>query len=288
MFQGVEKAGFHILILFEPSKIYLVPPTVPAADQLWKGTPDTHQQLLEKYDVDGIITEEELPSFIYAINPSTIYSLITTNTSVIPHHFTNKVDKTVLQSAINEARLTKSEWEIDLLRRSAHVSSHAHISLMQHIMEVESEAELEARFRWMCARNGLNRQCYIPIIASGPRAAVLHYTDNDKMIPKTQHSLVLVDAGGEGRCYGSDITRTFPATGKFSKEATTIYNIVLKAQKAVIKKLRPGIYWRDMHNLVVRTLTEELVRIGILIGDVDTLIELEIYRTFYFHGKDIL
>jgi Xaa-Pro aminopeptidase len=63
---------------------------------------------------------------------------------------------------------------------------------------------------------------------------------------------------------------------------------VLKAQKAVIKKLRPGIYWRDMHNLVVRTLTEELVRIGILIGDVDTLIELEIYRTFYFHGKDIL
>lgn len=230
---GVEFAGFHIIIVLGTGKIFLVKPTISPAEQLWKGIPETDQELLKKYDVDAILSEFEVPDFLASLNPSTIYTLDVTDTSIIPPYFTKSLDNTCLKAAIHEARLTKFPWEISLLRYAAHISSHAHISLMTHSPKTRqiNEAEFEARFRWVCAKNGLSRQCYIPIIASGPRAAVLHYTDNNKFIPRTHHTLVLADAGGEYRCYGSDVTRTFPLLGKFSDEAKTIYNIVLKAQK---------------------------------------------------------
>lgn len=237
---GVEAAGYHILISLSTDSIYLIPPTVPAQDQLWKGTPPTNKKLLERYDADHILTEEQLPKLLRNIDPDVIYTLDTTELSAIPQHLHKSLDKIHLRGAINEARLTKLSWEISLLRYSAHISSHAHMALMSQCAKNKNkkqqlyEAELEAKFIYVCARNGLARQCYIPIIASGPRAAVLHYTDNNKLIPDGSHSLVLVDAGGEHKCYGSDVTRTFPVGGKFSQEAKTIYNIVLKAQNVSI------------------------------------------------------
>ncbi|KAG1233210.1 hypothetical protein G6F68_019068 [Rhizopus microsporus] len=84
----------------------------------------------------------------------------------------------------------------------------------------------------MCAKNGLTRQCYIPIVASGRNAAILHYTDNNKPLPLDSQALVLVDAGGERQCYGSDITRTFPVCGKFSEEAKDIITLCSKHKTA--------------------------------------------------------
>jgi Xaa-Pro dipeptidase len=243
---GVEKAGYHILIALAIDKIFLIPPTVSPEEQLWKGIPETYSELLRKYDADFILTEKQLSQFITDIDPSVIYTLDTTDTIAIPALFHKKLDKIRLRGAINEARLTKLSWEISILRYSARISSYAHMSLMSVCgnkkNQVYNEAELEAKFRWICARNGLSRQCYIPIIASGPRAAVLHYTDNDKLIPTDPHSLVLVDAGGEYKCYGSDVTRTFPFNGKFTDEAKTIYNIVLKAQNASAQKYKKKPY----------------------------------------------
>ena len=230
---GVELAGYHLLIFLQSDEIYLVPPTVSSTEQLWKGTPLSNEELLKKYDADHILTEKRLTKLFSSSNFDTIYTLDTADLSFIPSQHRRNIDTTQLREALNEARLTKLPWEISLLRYSAHISSHAHISLMSHCGSSKGqlyEGELEARFRWVCAKNGLARQCYIPIIASGPRAAVLHYTDNDKLIPSSDHTLVLVDAGGEHKCYGSDVTRTFPIKGKFSDEAKTIYNIVLSAQ----------------------------------------------------------
>lgn len=230
---GVEAAGYHIVILPAVDLIYLVRPTITPSEQLWKGIPDPDSVLLEKYDVDDILTEVELYS-MFMDNDQVIYSLSTTDMSALPENCRNIVDIVHLPVAINEARLTKFPWELDMMRYSAHISSHAHMALMTFSakkycnQQQINEAELEAHFRWVCSRNGLSRQCYIPIVASGPRAAVLHYTDNDKWVPKD--ALVLVDAGGEYRCYGSDVTRTFPVSGQFTQEQKIIYNIVLKAQ----------------------------------------------------------
>ncbi|KAI8051418.1 peptidase M24, structural domain-containing protein [Gilbertella persicaria] len=287
---GVESsAGYHILISTESDAIYLVRPTISPTEQLWKGIPQTDQELLDTYDVDHIIQADQITQLLKDIDPTIIYTLNTTDTSAIPQPFKKQLNIAVLKAAIYEARLTKFPWEISLLRYAAHISSHAHIDLMTTLGNKTKsdvyEAELEAKFRWVCSRNGLPRQCYIPIIASGPRAAVLHYTDNNKRIPiDDPHALVLVDAGGEYRCYGSDVSRTFPASGKFSKEASTIYNIVLKAQNAILDCIKAGVFWKDMHQLVVRTLCQGLRQIGILVGEEEELIRLNIYRAFYFHG----
>lgn len=236
---GVEAAGYHIVMELEEDMIYLIRPDRPKAEQLWKGIPEPDEALLEKYNVDCILLDTQLKDFLKDLKPSVIFTLDFTDIDYdhyVPMEYKSKVDRSRLRSAIHEARLTKFAWEITLLRYAAHISSHAHMSLMAYCGEKYrqkqeiNEAELEAKFRWVCGKNGLSRQCYIPIIASGPRAAVLHYTDNDKIIPSHQHALVLVDAGGEYRCYGSDVTRTFPVSTKFSHEAKTIYNIVLKAQ----------------------------------------------------------
>lgn len=236
---GVEAAGFHIVMVLETDTIYLIRPNRPKAEQLWKGIPEPDAALMEKYNVDHILLDSQLKDFLKRLKPKAIFALDFTDMdydNYVPVEYENRVDRSRLKSAIHEARLTKFSWEISLLRYAAHISSHAHMSLMAYCGEKYrqnqeiNEAELEARFRWVCGKNGLSRQCYIPIIASGPRAAVLHYTDNDKIIPNHQHALVLVDAGGEYRCYGSDVTRTFPVSAKFSPEAKTIYNIVLKAQ----------------------------------------------------------
>lgn len=235
---GVEKPGFHIIISLTIDRIFLVPPTISLTEQLWKGTPDTNTELLDKYDVDFIITEEQIEGFILETQPHVIYTLDTSDAGYIPEKYRNKIDAIRLRGALNESRLTKLPWEISMMRYSAHISSHAHMDLIalcgKRRKEIMYEQELEAKFRWVCSRNGLVRQCYIPIIASGSRAAILHYTDNDKIIPGGPHTLILVDAGGEYKCYGSDVTRTFPVSGVFSNEAKTIYNIVLKAQNVGI------------------------------------------------------
>ncbi|KAI8327675.1 peptidase M24, structural domain-containing protein [Choanephora cucurbitarum] len=286
---GVEKAGFQIFILVESDEIYLVKPTVLPSEQLWKGIPASDEELKRQYDVDHVITENDLNRLIHHSDPTVIYTFDTTDTGMIPCRFHPRLDFIALKAATHEARLTKFPWEVRNLRYAAHISSHAHIDLMNQVAKCRKrdikESELEARFRYTCAKNGLYRQCYIPIIASGPRAAVLHYTDNNKMIPnKDPHALILVDAGGEYECYGSDVSRTFPACGKFSNEAKTIYNIVLKAQKAVLSCIKAGVLWRDMHNIVVQILCSELRLIGILLGDEEELIRQGVYRAFYFHG----
>ncbi|CAO3653875.1 unnamed protein product [Mucor fragilis] len=290
---GVEAAGFHIVMVLEEDTIYLIRPDRPKAEQLWKGIPEPDAALLEKYNVDHVLLDTQLKRFLEDLEPQVIFAMDFTDMDYdhyIPADYKSRVDRNRLKNAIHEARLTKFPWEIALLRYAAHISSHAHMSLMSYCGEKYrqkqeiNEAELEAKFRWVCGKNGLSRQCYIPIIASGPRAAVLHYTDNDKIIPSHQHALVLVDAGGEYRCYGSDVTRTFPVSTKFSDEAKTIYNIVLKAQNAVLSRLKPGVFWKDMHDLVVRILCHELVKLGLLVGDETELLQLGVYRAFYFHG----
>lgn len=222
--------------------MHLVPPTILDDQKLWTGAPDSPETLLEKYDADTILEEHSVAAFLQARQPSKVLVLDITDVSALLQAGVppEKIDYTALQSAIEEARLVKFPWEIDLIRYAAHVSSHAHIELMQHVAAAQFEWELEARFRWVCAKNGAKWQSYIPIIASGPRAATLHYTRNDACIPADRHALVLADAGGECRCYGSDVTRTFPVSGSFTEEAKTIYEIVLKAQevKKAIKALQ--------------------------------------------------
>ncbi|KAL0095462.1 peptidase M24, structural domain-containing protein [Phycomyces blakesleeanus] len=284
---GVEHPGFHILVDLYNDTIYLIPPTVPDTEILWKGEPDTAKELLEIYDADKVIAEADVPALLQVLCPQVVYVLDTVDTSIIKAAGIHEcqLDKVCLRVAMDESRLIKFPWEIEHIRYAAQISSHAHMALMQRAQAGQPESYCEALFRWVCARNGMPRQCYIPIIASGSRAATLHYTRNDKTLPEGEHAMLLVDAGGERFCYGSDVTRTFPISGRFSSEAKTIYEIVLKMQETILSQLKPGAMWAGLHNLGVYILCQELIRIGILVGGThEELLHLGLPRAFYFHG----
>jgi Xaa-Pro aminopeptidase len=128
---------------------------------------------------------------------------------------------------------------------------------------------------------GSRAPAYNSIVGSGDNACTLHYVDNARQMKSGD--LVLIDAGCELEHYASDITRTFPVSGTFSKEQRAIYQLVLDAQAAAIDTIKPGNHWNEPHEISVKVITAGLVKLGILKGDVETLIEEEKYKQFYMH-----
>ena len=119
------------------------------------------------------------------------------------------------------------------------------------------------------------------IVAGGDNATILHYNENDQ--PLGEGDLLLIDAGAEYDYYTADVTRTFPVSGKFTEAQREIYEIVLAAQLASIDRCRPGNTFDSVHDISVQVLTEGLVRVGLLQGEVDELIESGAYKRFYMH-----
>lgn len=187
----------------------------------------------------------------------------------------------VLDHLLHEMRLIKSKAEINLMRESGQVAVRAHKRAMEICKPGMFEYELEAEYLHEFARTGCRSPAYNSIVASGENACILHYTENNAQMKKGD--LVLIDAGCEYEYYASDITRTFPVNGKFSKEQKAIYELVLEAQLDAIKAVKPGNHWDDSHKVTVKVITQGLVKLGILKGKVDTLIKKGAYRDFYMH-----
>jgi Xaa-Pro aminopeptidase len=180
-------------------------------------------------------------------------------------------------------RLFKDEAELKLLRKAANISVAAHKKAMQCCSQANYEYELEAELMQTFIRSGCRSVAYDPIVGSGKNACVLHYTDNNQ--PLAANALILIDAGGEYENYAADITRTFPRNGKFSPEQTAIYNLVLKAQKAGIESIKPGLPWNAIQQTIIKILTTGLCELGLLTGSVEDCIANESYRTFYMHNS---
>lgn len=186
-----------------------------------------------------------------------------------------------LDHFLHDLRLYKSPSEIRVMRKAAKISAAAHRGLMQACRPGMMEYELEASFVHQCALQGARYQAYSPIVGGGANACVLHYVDNNE--PLKDGDLVLVDAGCELDYYASDVTRTFPVNGQFSEPQRQLYELVLAAQQAAIKKVRPGSHWNDPHLAAVRTLTRGLVDLGILKGTPSKLVKEEAYKQLYMH-----
>ena len=186
-----------------------------------------------------------------------------------------------LDHLLHEMRLFKSTGEINAMRRAAKISASAHRRAMQvcrpGMMEYQIEAELIHEFM----RNGSRSPAYPSIVGGGRNACVLHYTNNNAVL--NDGDLLLIDAGAEYDGYAADITRTFPVNGLFNKSQAAIYEVVLAAQLAAIKKVKPGNHWNDPHGAAVRVLTKGLIELGLLKGDLRYLIKKEAYRRFYMH-----
>ena len=142
------------------------------------------------------------------------------------------------------------------------------------------EYELEAEFQHEFRSNGL-RMSYLPIVGSGANACTLHYIENRRQIE--DGDLVLIDIGCEYDYYASDVTRTFPASGRFTDAQREIYEIVLEAHAAALECVAPGRHWNDPHEAAVKAVTRGLRRIGLIEGRLPTLIRDGAYRPFFMH-----
>lgn len=187
----------------------------------------------------------------------------------------------MLDHLLHEMRLFKSPEEADLMRQAGEISAQAHVRAMQQCHPGMTEYQLEAEITHHFAVNRCRQAAYPSIVGGGDNACVLHYTDNAEVL--NDGDLVLIDAGCELDYYAGDITRTFPVNGVFSAEQKALYQLVLDAQEACIDMVRPGTPWNAIHDRSVELITAGLVELGLLQGDVETLIEDEAYREFYMH-----
>ena len=192
---------------------------------------------------------------------------------------------------LDEMRLVKDAHEQDTMRRAAQISAAAHVRAMQlsarmlrdgqDVREYHLEAELLHEFR----RHGSQFPAYTSIVAAGANACVLHYRAD--AAPVRNGELVLIDAGCELDGYASDITRTFPANGKFTGPQRALYDIVLAAQYAAADATKAGARFNDPHNAALKVLSQGLLDVGLLShdkhGSLDDVLEKKAYFPFYMH-----
>ena len=184
-------------------------------------------------------------------------------------------------SLIGNARLIKDEHEIKLIRKACDISAEAHIEAMKSVKNIDSEEAMEGMYIHEFSKRGGRFQAYTPIVAGGENACILHYVENNQKLQKSD--LLLVDAGCEYEMYASDITRTFPISGKFSEEQLKIYEIVLEAMNTAIDNVKPGNDVMKPQEISEKVITKGLVKLGLLDGDPDELHKKGAFKDFYMH-----
>jgi Xaa-Pro aminopeptidase len=308
-----QDSDFHYLTAFpEPDALAVLAPGRKEGEyllfcrphdeqkELWEGRRAGVEGAREHYGADQAHAIEEADELLPKLleNRERLYYPLGSNTDLDRRvmHWVNlvrgkarsgvraPVELVALDHLVHEQRLVKSKQELRIMRKAAQISAGAHREVMRLCRPGTWEYELEAAFVHACAVHGGRFQAYPPIVGSGANACVLHYVDNRHQL--RDGDLVLIDAGCEYAGYASDITRTFPVNGRFSEPQQELYELVLTAQAAAIKKARPGNRWDEPHKAAVRVLTRGLVELGLLEGTkkaVPKLIKEEKYKPFYMH-----
>ncbi len=194
---------------------------------------------------------------------------------MVPHEMID------LGHVLHEMRLIKTPADMDILRQACRISAEAHELAMRAVKPGMYERELEALIDHYFRASAGYGAGFPTIVASGVNACILHYIENENRIGP--YDLVLVDAGCEYEMFNGDITRTYPASGKFTPEQRAIYDLVLKAQLEGCDECTTENTLNDVHETAVRILVEGLVELKLLEGSIDKIIENGDYKKFYMH-----
>lgn len=184
-------------------------------------------------------------------------------------------------SILWDMRLFKQPADLKLLQQAIDISALGHRAAMEAAAPGKYEYQVQAAMEYTFRRNGSQRNGYPSIVGSGPNGTILHYIENNRQIRDGE--LVLIDAGAEYGYFSADITRTFPAGGKFTAEQKAVYSAVLSAQKKAIQMCRPGNTVMAVHDVALLALVESMVDLGLLQGNVQENIENKTYEKYYMH-----
>ncbi|KAK5708682.1 hypothetical protein LTR17_020453 [Elasticomyces elasticus] len=267
-----------------------IPPVDPE-HVMWAGMPLLQKEALDRYDIDEVLTTEDLKSGeclsrLLGSEPATILTIEDRADLTVfdKMNAKPKIDFEWTRKAIEACRVVKDEHEIAMIRYANIISSYAHEQVMASVHRASNERELNAVFVMHCHANGCREQAYGCICAAGSGASTLHYVHND--MPLTGKLNLLLDAGCEWQCYCSDITRTFPLHGKFTKESKDIYTLVLLMQSECMEMIRAGVKWEDVHMKAHTVAAEGLRKLGFLNGSLSTqqILDSHITTRFFPHG----
>ncbi|XP_063293730.1 xaa-Pro dipeptidase [Pelobates fuscus] len=292
---GVTESDCYGAIDVDSGKSILFVPKLPESYAVWMGEIHPPAHFKGKYAVDEVLHTVDIASFLSSKTPSLLLTLRGVNTdsgSVCKEASFEgisqfSVNNTLLHPEIVECRVFKTDMELEILRYTNRVSSEAHKEVMKAARVGMKEYELESVFLHYCyARGGMRHTSYTCICGSGNNSSILHYghagAPNERTI--RDGDMCLFDMGGEYYCYSSDITCSFPANGKFTADQRAIYEAVLKASRAVMEAVKPGVVWPDMHRLADKIHLEELTKLGILKGNIEDMMKVHMGAVFMPHG----
>lgn len=189
------------------------------------------------------------------------------------------IDPTIL---IHEMRLHKTPEEVELMQTSANIAAEAHILAMQAVKPGMNEFQVESLMEAYMRDKGASGVAYNSIIGGGENACILHYVENN--CPLKDGDLILIDAGAEYKGYASDITRTFPVNGRFTKAQREVYDIVLDVQLQCVEATKTGNTIKSRQELSIELLTEGMKKLGLLKGNTKELIKKKKFMKYYMHG----
>mmetsp|Transcript_15035 Transcript_15035/g.24527 ORF Transcript_15035/g.24527 Transcript_15035/m.24527 type:complete len:527 (+) Transcript_15035:3-1583(+) len=293
-------------IFLETGESVLFVPKLPEEVFRWNGPPRTLDYYTKRYGVSKTVYVEDLKKEMADRSAATVYTLKGLNTdsglttALIPDMaklFCNKEndgkmsvkhDDEALHPVLAESRVFKTKREIDFMRMCCRVTSQAHVYVMRHVKPGMSEIQVETMFKAFCGMyGGARHMAYTCICASGSNGSILHYghagRPNDRVL--TKDDIVVFDMGGEYHGYATDITTSFPISGKFTKEQAQVHSAVQDAQKSVMSQLKPGVSWLEMHRVAERTILKHLLEMGVLKGgSVEELMKHDMASLFMPHG----
>jgi len=183
---------------------------------------------------------------------------------------------------IGEMRLHKTAKEIEQMQTAATIAAEAHILAMKKVTPGMNESQVESLIEAYMRDKGASGVSYNSIIGGGDNATILHYVENN--MPLKDGDLILIDAGAEFEGYASDITRTFPVNGKFSKAQREVYDVVLDVQLQCIEYTKVGNTVKGRQDFSIELLTEGMKKLGLLKGKTKDLIKKKSYMKYYMHG----
>jgi len=293
---GVLEPDYYGAIDVQTGRSILFMPRLPKEYTIVMGHIMTAQEVKTAYQVDEVCYADEMPERLGKLTADpTLLLLNGTNSDsgkgTRPAAFDGmskfKTNNDILHHEMSELRVIKTEMELEVLRYVAEVSSAAHMYVMRNLKPGMREYQAEAMFRhYSYDQGGCRHVSYTCICGSGRSGAVLHYghagAPNDQLV-KSDH-MVLFDMGAEYFCFCSDITCSYPVTGKFTEKQKIIYNAVWRATKAVLAAAKPGVSWLDMHKLANREMLTSLLENGILQGNIDEMMASNLGARFQPHG----
>lgn len=230
---------------------------------------DGHEKLYYRVAVDRALDQKVLSY----LSTQRVRRL---KTAYPPHTI---IDPTII---IGEMRLHKTEDEVEMMQRAADIAAEAHVLAMKNVKPGMNEYQVESLIEAHMRQKGASGVAYNSIIGGGDNATILHYVENN--MPLNDGDLILIDAGAEYKGYASDITRTFPVNGKYTKAQREVYDVVLDVQEECIKATSVGQTVKGRQELSIELLTEGMKKLGLLKGKTKDLIKKKAYMKYYMHG----